>query len=54
MNKLMRLAGEFNPDLKIDFEFDNSEKYNRLLKNTLEDDPMVERLVKDIDGEILK
>jgi len=54
MNKLMRLAGEFNPDFKIDFEFDNSEKYNRLLKNTLEDDPMVERLVKNIDGEILK
>ncbi|MGE3063455.1 MAG: DNA polymerase III subunit gamma/tau [bacterium] len=52
--KVNRLIEEFNPALKIELEFDNSEKYSRLLKNRLEDDPNVEKLMKDFGGEIIK
>ncbi|MDD3803900.1 MAG: hypothetical protein PHW02_05935, partial [bacterium] len=53
-DKLKRLTQEFNPKLQIEIEFDNSEKYSRLLKNKLEDDPNVEKLINDIGGEIIK
>ncbi|PIP13293.1 MAG: DNA polymerase III subunit gamma/tau [bacterium (Candidatus Stahlbacteria) CG23_combo_of_CG06-09_8_20_14_all_34_7] len=51
---LLKLIKEFNPDFSIEFEFDNSEKYNHILKNNLEDDPVIEKLIKDFGGEIIK